>query len=52
MFNFDRNLTITVNGDVVHDAPISPDPEFMLRNFLKNRDRRLIYVAEVVVELL
>jgi poly(3-hydroxybutyrate) depolymerase len=46
-----ENLVIAVDGVVVHDAPVEPDVEFMLRNFLENRDRRLVYVAEVVVEV-
>ena len=40
-----------MDGKVVHDAPVEPDLEFMIDNFLENRDRRLLYVAEIPVEV-
>lgn len=51
MFRLEENLVIRVNGEVVHDAAVRPDLEFMLRNFIENRDRKLLYVAEVAVDL-
>jgi hypothetical protein len=51
MFRLDENVVIAVNGDVVHDAPIEPNLELMLRNFLANRDRKLLYVAQLEVDL-
>lgn len=51
MISMGEKLVISVDGEVVHDAPVEPDVEFMLRNFLENRDRKLVYVAEVAVEL-
>jgi pimeloyl-ACP methyl ester carboxylesterase len=51
MFRLDRNVVVTVNGKVVCDAPVTPDVGFLLRNFLGNRDRRLLYVAEIPVTL-
>jgi hypothetical protein len=50
MVNLGENLVITLNGKKVRDARVEPDVAFMIRNFLENRDRRLIYVAEVKVE--
>jgi pimeloyl-ACP methyl ester carboxylesterase len=47
MFRLEQNLIIRVNGEVVYDKPVKPDIEFLLRNFLENRDRKLLYVAEV-----
>ncbi len=44
-------LVIRVNGKTVHETIVEPDLEFLLRNFLTNRDRRLVYMAEVVIEL-
>lgn len=51
MFKLDRNLVIAVDGEVVYDTRVKPDVGYMLREFLKNRDRRLLYVAEVKVDL-
>jgi len=51
MVVLDQNLVIEVDGDVVHDQIVQPDLEFMLENYLENRDRKLLYVAEVVIEL-
>jgi hypothetical protein len=51
MFDLDKPIIITVNGQIVHDSAVTPDFEFMLRNFLANRDRRLQYVAEIEIVL-
>ncbi len=51
MFRLDRNVVVTVNGRTVRDAPVTPDVGFLLRNFLENRDRKLLYVAEIPVTL-
>jgi hypothetical protein len=51
MFDLGENVVVTVNGKVVRDAPVTPDVGFLLRNFLENRDRRLLYVAEIPVTL-
>lgn len=51
MIRLDRNLVVSVDGAVVYDAPVQADLAFLLRNFLENRDRVLVYVAEVKIEL-
>jgi len=51
MVRLDRNLVIRANGTTVFDARVAPDLDFLLRNFLKNRDRALLYVAEVRIPL-
>ncbi len=51
MVVLDQNLIITVNGEVVFDELVKPDLQFMLKSYLANRDRKLLYVAEVVIEL-
>jgi len=51
MFHLDENLVVTVNGDVVYDEPVAPDIGFMLSNYVENRDRSLLYVAEVEIDL-
>jgi pimeloyl-ACP methyl ester carboxylesterase len=51
MIALDQDLVITANGEVVFDGRVVPDVELMIRNFLENRDRRLLYVAAVPVSL-
>jgi enterochelin esterase-like enzyme len=49
MIRIDQPLTIRLNGKTVYNKIVKPDLEFLLRNFLENRDRKLLYVAEVGV---
>ncbi len=49
MIRLEGNLTIRVNGETVYHAPVEPDVRFLLENFLEDRDRRLLYVAEVAI---
>lgn len=51
MFQIDHPIIIEADGATVFDSVVQPDIEYMLRNFLENRDRRLIHVAEIRVEL-
>ena len=51
MIRLEENLVVRCDGEVVFDDLVEPDVEFLLRNFIENRDRRLLYVAEVTVEL-
>lgn len=51
MLRLDRNVVVTVNGETVHDAPVAADVGFLLRNFVANRDRKLLYVAEIPITL-
>jgi hypothetical protein len=47
MIRLDQPLIIRLNGKVVYNKVVKPDLEFLLRNFLENRDRRLIYIAQI-----
>ncbi|MCK5597585.1 MAG: hypothetical protein KAJ04_09075, partial [Candidatus Eisenbacteria sp.] len=51
MVVLDQNLVIEVNGEIVFDDIVRPDLAFLLENYLDNRDRELLYVAEVAIEL-
>ncbi|MBD3348525.1 MAG: PDZ domain-containing protein, partial [Candidatus Eisenbacteria bacterium] len=51
MFRLEENIVVRVNGETVYDDLVRPDLEFMLRNFAENRDRSLLYVAELPIEL-
>lgn len=47
MFRLDQDIVITVNGQTARNTRPKPDLGFMLRNFLENRDGKLLYVAEI-----
>jgi hypothetical protein len=51
MFHFDQRVVVEVDGEVVFDDFVEPNVEFILRSFLHNRDRRLVYVAELSINL-
>ena len=51
MVTLGQNLVIEVDGEVVFDEVVQPDIGFMLENYIENRDRSLLYVAEVLVNL-
>ncbi|MCK4576618.1 hypothetical protein KAU34_09445 [candidate division WOR-3 bacterium] len=51
MVQLDQNIVINVNGEKVFDEKVVPDIEFMLRNFLRNRDRELLYINKVSIKL-
>ena len=50
MFRLEREVSVTVDEVELFNGLIKPDLEFMLRNYLKERDRRLVYVARVELE--
>lgn len=51
MFHLERPIVVVVNGEVVFDGLVEPDLAFMLANFLEHRDRKLLYVAQIAIEL-
>ncbi|MBD3169458.1 MAG: PDZ domain-containing protein [candidate division Zixibacteria bacterium] len=51
MFNMDENITIIVEGKTVFNKKLEPDIEYMLKDYIKNRDRKFIPVAEVKIDL-
>jgi hypothetical protein len=51
MFRLEREIGITLDGRELFNGLVEPDLEFMLRNFLQERDRRLLYVARIELEL-
>ena len=51
LIRLEENLVVRVNGDTLFNGRVEPDLEFLLGNFLENRDRRLLYVAEVKLTL-
>lgn len=50
MVRIDQPLTIRLNGKTVYNKVVKPDLEFLLRNYLEHRDRKLIYVAQVEIQ--
>jgi pimeloyl-ACP methyl ester carboxylesterase len=51
LFDLDQEVIVEVDGVEVFRGFVEPDPRFMLENYLSNRDRKLLYVAEIAVEL-
>ncbi|MDH5683989.1 MAG: hypothetical protein OEZ20_05955 [candidate division WOR-3 bacterium] len=51
MVQLDQNVVIYADGKKVFDQKVLPSPEFILGNFLKNRDRELIYVNKITINL-
>ncbi len=51
MINLDQNVKVTVNGQTLFDGAVKPDLEFMLRDFIENRDRKLLNIAEIKLKL-
>ncbi|MCD6162951.1 MAG: hypothetical protein J7K40_11145 [candidate division Zixibacteria bacterium] len=51
MMRLDQNLVIKVNDKDVYNNKVEPDIGYILKNFLKNRDRKLLYINEVKIEL-
>lgn len=51
LIRLEQNVVVEVNGDTLFNEQVKPDLEFLLRNFLENRDRHLLYVAEVKITL-
>ncbi|MCK4663826.1 MAG: dienelactone hydrolase family protein [Bacteroidales bacterium] len=51
MVNVEKNIVIYNNDKIVFDSKIKFDKEFLLNNFLKNRDRALIYINKISIEL-
>ncbi|MGB3478522.1 MAG: dienelactone hydrolase family protein [bacterium] len=51
MVQIDQNIVIIVNGEVVFDKKVRANPEYLLKNYLKNRDRERLYVNEITIAL-
>ena len=51
MFDLDRKIIIRVDGKLVYNSTAGPDISYLLHDFLLNRDRRILYVNEIAVNL-
>jgi len=51
MVRLEHPLIISYNGEEVFNGIVEPDASFMLKNYLVNRDRSLLYVTKVKIEL-
>ncbi len=47
MIDLNRNVIVVFNGMKIYDGKISPDIGYAIRDFLDNRDRKLIFVNEL-----
>jgi predicted esterase len=50
-FNLNEKLVIKYNGAEVFNEMVAPDKEFILENYLQNRDRKMLPVAKVDLKL-
>ena len=46
-----QNVIVIANGQTVFDDKVSADPEYLLNDYLKNRDRERLYVNEITITL-
>jgi hypothetical protein len=51
MIRLDQPVTVVVNGAVTFNEPVLPDSRFLLERFLRDHDRRLLWVGRVEVNL-
>lgn len=51
MVQLDQNVVIYVGDRKVFDYEVEPSIEFILRNFLENRDKELIYINKIDVTI-
>lgn len=51
MIQFEQKVVIYVNDKKVFDKKVNPDAEFILRNFLEHKDRELIYVNKISIDV-
>ncbi len=51
VLDLSRPVTVTANGNVVFDGLVEPDPAVLLKWAATDRDRTMLYAAELVVEV-
>ncbi len=51
MVQLDQNIVVKVNGKRIFDERVTASPEFILRNFLENRDRESLYLNKITLRL-
>jgi predicted esterase len=51
MFDLDKNIIVVVDGKEVFNARVKPDIAYLLRDFMQNRDRQVLYVNEISIKL-
>ncbi len=51
MVRMDQPVIVEVNGKELFNAIIQPDAEYMLKSFIENRDRQLLWVGRIEVRI-
>ncbi|MDP8240193.1 MAG: hypothetical protein P9X24_13980 [Candidatus Hatepunaea meridiana] len=51
MIRMDQPVVVSVNGKDASKISIIPDTKFMLENFIKNRDKRLLWVYAIDINI-
>jgi pimeloyl-ACP methyl ester carboxylesterase len=47
MVDLNKNVTVIFDGEKIFDARVAPDIKYILRDYLTNRDRKLVFANEV-----
>ena len=47
----DQPVTVFVNGEIKFDGLVEADSKFISENFMKNRDRRQLWVNAIDINL-
>jgi hypothetical protein len=47
MIDLDKNVVVIFNGEKIFDGRVALDTGYMLRDYLANRDRKLVFVNEL-----
>ena len=50
MVQLDQDVVVKLDGNTVFNGRIEPDIKFILKHYLENRDRKLLYVKEIMIQ--
>lgn len=51
MINLDQPVVVKVNGQIMFEDKVTADVEYMLQEFVKNRDRKLLWMGQIDLEV-
>jgi hypothetical protein len=46
-FEIEYPVKVVWNGEIVWNNIVNADPDYMLKNYIENRDRKMLYVNEL-----
>ncbi|NQU06677.1 MAG: PDZ domain-containing protein [Calditrichaeota bacterium] len=51
MIRFDQNVIVNVNGKTVFNDKVTASSQYMLEEYIRSRDRKLLYVAAIDIDV-